>query len=144
LLTANLKKSHSPYYLMGQLGGNARLQGKPAESLNWHERAYNESKGPATRLQWGATYVGALFDLTPTDTARIERAVGAVLADAARDSGAFYDRSGRSLQKIAKRAAAWQEAEARARVQQRFAALCKKLPARDPQRASCEGLWPQG
>jgi len=35
LLKANLSKSHSPYYLMSQLGSNARKQGKKEEALSW-------------------------------------------------------------------------------------------------------------
>lgn len=144
LLTANLKKSHSPYYLMSQLATNAKLQGKSQEALAWHERAYKESKGPATRLQWGATYVTALFELAPGESRRIDKAVADVLADAAKDKGAFYDRSSRSLKRIATRAAAWEDKAAAAKLRTRFDALCAKLPAKDPQRATCGGLWPAG
>ena len=73
LLKANLAKSHSPYYLMSQLGGNARKQGRNDEALDWYAQAFEKSEGPATRLQWGAGYFGALVDLAPQDAARIEK-----------------------------------------------------------------------
>jgi hypothetical protein len=57
LLKANLAKSHSPYYLMSQLGSNARKLGRNDEALRWYEEAFARSEGPATRLQWGAQYV---------------------------------------------------------------------------------------
>ena len=53
LLKSAIARSHSPYYLMSQLGSNARKQGHKAEALRWYEEAFNKSEGPATRLQWG-------------------------------------------------------------------------------------------
>ncbi|HEY5720329.1 MAG TPA: thioredoxin family protein, partial [Gammaproteobacteria bacterium] len=60
LLKSNLAKSHSPYYLMSQLGSNARKLGKPEEALRWYQQAFDKSEGPATRLQWGSSYISAL------------------------------------------------------------------------------------
>jgi thioredoxin-like negative regulator of GroEL len=54
LLKANLARSHSPYYLMSQLGGQLRRQGRDDEALDWYAQAYTRSEGPATRLQWGS------------------------------------------------------------------------------------------
>jgi hypothetical protein len=64
LLKANLAKSHSPYYLMSQLGSNARKLGHTAEALRWYAQAFEKSEGPATRLQWGSGYC-PLVDLAP-------------------------------------------------------------------------------
>ena len=72
LLKANLAKSHSPYYLMSGLASNAKKRGDKAEALRWYREAFEKSEGPATRLQWGASYVGALVDLAPADEAAIE------------------------------------------------------------------------
>lgn len=101
LLKANLAKSHSPYYLMSALAGNAKARGDKTEALRWYEEAYRTSEGPATRLQWGASYVSALVELAPQDAARIERAASALIADAAAQPNAFYERSARSLQRAA-------------------------------------------
>jgi hypothetical protein len=67
LLKANLARSPSAYYLMSHLGGNARQQGRKDEALRWHAQAFAKSEGPATRLQWGASYLGELVQLAPQD-----------------------------------------------------------------------------
>ena len=53
LLEANLAKSHSPYYLMSELAGNARRRGDNAAALRWYARAFETSEGPATRSAMG-------------------------------------------------------------------------------------------
>ena len=144
LLKAGLAKSHSAYYLMSQLGGNARKQGRTAEALDWYEQAFARSVGPATRLQWGASYVTAVLELSPQDTPRIERAVTQVLAEAGKDPAAFHERSARSLQRVSSRLAAWNPmGEHDALIQRWQASLqpaCARLDAADGQRASCEKL----
>jgi thiol-disulfide isomerase/thioredoxin len=144
LLKASLAKSHSPYYLMLGLAGNARKLGKPSEALDWYQQAYEKSVGPATRLEWGARYVSALVDLAPADAARIERAATQLFADASRDRGAFHDRSGRSLQRVGKKLASW-NAEGKQgvtikRLQTRVDALCAKTTGTE--RESCKALLP--
>jgi tetratricopeptide (TPR) repeat protein len=146
LLKANLKKSHAPYYLMSQLGGNARKLGRKAEALDWYERAYRTSKGPATRLQWGASYVAALVDLAPEQGKRIEQAVTDLFADAKKDKGAFYERSGRSLRRATGKISAWNTSGAHAaeleRLHLRHREVCTGIAVADPQHALCEALWP--
>ena len=144
LLKANLARSHSPYYLMSQLGSNARKQGRKDEALNWYAQAYDKSEGPATRLQWGSGYFSALVDLAPQDAARIEKTAAQLLAEAARDSGAFEGRSVRSLQRIGAKLVRWnadgRQAAALRRLQRQLDALCPKGDAADGQRAACEVL----
>jgi hypothetical protein len=142
LLKANLSRSHSPYYLMSQLGGNARRLGRKEEALRWYEQAYQQSSGPATRLQWGASYVSALVELSPQDAPRIERAASAVLTDAAQDKAAFYERSARSLQRVGTQLQKWNESGQHAAVLQRLRrqldGVCGKLDSADAQKAACE------
>jgi len=142
LLKANLSRSHSPYYLMSQLAGNARRLGRKEEALRWYEQAYQQSSGPATRLQWGASYVSALVELSPQDAPRIERAASAVLTDAAQDKAAFYERSARSLQRVGTQLQKWNESGQHAAVLQRLRrqldGVCGKLDSADAQKAACE------
>ncbi len=144
LLKANLTKSHSPYYLMSQLGGNARKLGKKDEALAWYEQAFAKSQGPATRLQWGSGYFSALVELTPQDAARIEKAAQQLIAEAGQDSGAFYERSARSLQRVGTKLADWNKGGQHTAVLQRLKSqldqVCAKLPNTDPQRATCDGV----
>jgi hypothetical protein len=142
LLKANLARSISPYYLMSQLANNARKLGRTNEALDWYQKAYDKSVGPATRLQWGASYVSALVDLAPNQAGRIERAAGLVFADAAKDAGAFHDRSGRSLQRVGKKLSSWnadgQRAAVIKRLQARVDPLCVRM--RGAELEACKSL----
>jgi thioredoxin-related protein len=144
LLKANLSKSHSPYYLMLGLAGNAKKRGDKAEALHWYEEAFNRSEGPATRLQWGATYVNALVELAPQDEPRIEKAAGQVFTEAAATPNAFYERSARALKRVGDKLVAWQKApehrDVVKRLQGQLDGMCAALPEADGQRGACEGL----
>ena len=147
LLQANLAKSHAPYYLMSQLGSNAQMLGQTDAALRWHALAYDKSEGPATRLQWGQSYLSALVALAPQDAERIERLAQQLLAEAALDRAAFHERSARSLQRMASTLSDWNQGGQHSAVLQRLhggpqglAAVCNKLDATDPQRATCDGI----
>ena len=148
LLKGNLARSHSPYYLMSQLGGNARKLGRKEEALRWYEQAFDKSEGPATRLQWGASYVSALVELAPADAARIEKAAAQLFSEAANDKGAFYERSARSLQRVGSQLQKWNAEGKQAASLQRLSAVlettCRKVDAADGQRAACEKLLKGG
>ncbi len=144
LLEANLAKSHSPYYLMSALAGNAKARGDKAEALRWYEAAFDKSEGPATRLQWGASYVNALVELAPQDEARIEKAVTRLFTEAAQQPDAFYERSGRSLKRVGTKLQEWNKGAAHAatmkRLQAQLDGVCSALPADDPKREACTQL----
>ena len=144
LLKANLAKSHSPYYLMSELASNAKKRGDKAEALHWYEEAFDKSEGPATRLQWGSSFVNALVDLAPQDAARIEKAAGQLFTEAAKQPDAFYERSGRSLQRVGTKLQAWNKSgthtAAIKRLQAQLDGVCQQLPAGDSQRATCDAL----
>jgi hypothetical protein len=144
LLQANLAKSHSPYYLMNQLASNARKLGRNGDALRWYQQAFDKSEGPATRLQWGASYITALVELAPQDAGRIERTATQLFNEAAQDKGAFYERSARSLQKVGGKLVSWngkgQHAATLERLRKQVDGVCGKLEAADSQRGTCEAL----
>ncbi|WP_378235112.1 thioredoxin family protein [Aquincola agrisoli] len=145
LLQANLARSHSPYYLMSQLGSNARRQGRSDEALQWYAKAFDRSEGPATRLQWGAGYLSALVDLSPGDARRIEQVAAQLFSEAARDPAAFHERSARSLQRAGQKLAGWASARSEAgdtlrRLDRQLQAVCAARSAADGQRAACDAL----
>jgi len=144
LLKANLSKSHSPYYLMSELASNAKHRGDTADALHWYEEAFNKSEGPATRLQWGASYLNALVEMAPQDEARIEKAASQLFTEAAAAPDAFYERSGRSLQKVGTKLQAWNKggshAAALQRLQKQLDGVCGALDKGDAKREACEGL----
>ena len=144
MLHANLAKSHSPYYLMADLAFNAKQRGDSAEALRWYEASFDKSVGPATRLQWGGNYLGALVDLAPTDEARVERTASRLLTEAAAMPDAFHQRSGRSLQRMGASLVGWNATGAHApvmkRLQTQLDGVCAALDATDPKRAACTAL----
>ena len=144
LLKANLAKSHSPYYLMSELASNARKRGDKTEALRWYREAFETSEGPATRLQWGASYVAALIQLAPGEEQTIESATTQLWSEAAKQPDAFYQRSARSLQKVGGELQAWnkggQHQAVIGRLRGRLDMLCS-APARSAdERATCETL----
>jgi thiol-disulfide isomerase/thioredoxin len=144
LLRGDLARSHSPYYLMSQLGSNARALGRNDEALRWYAQAFDRSEGPATRLQWGAGYLSALVDLAPGDAARIEKTAAGLLAEAGKDSGAFEGRSVRSLQRASSKLVAWsadgKHAATMKRLRAQLDGLCGRQPAASDDRAACQAL----
>jgi len=144
LLKANLAKSHSPYYLMSELASNAKKRGDKAEALRWYREAFEKSEGPATRLQWGASYVNALIDLAPADEAAIEAATAQLWSEAAAQPDAFYERSARSLQKVGAKLQAWNKGGAHraamARLQGKLDTLCAVPTHSASERSTCQAL----
>jgi thioredoxin-related protein len=144
LLEANLAKSHSPYYLMSELASNAKRRGDKQAALRWYREAFAKSEGPATRLQWGASYVSALVDLSPGDEAAIEGATVQLWHEAAAQPDAFYERSGRSLQRVGKKLRAWNadgaHAASMARLRAELASSCTQADRSDADRATCRAL----
>jgi thioredoxin-like negative regulator of GroEL len=144
LLRANLGRSHSPYYLMSSLASNARKLGRNAEALDWYRRAYDRSVGPATRLQWGGSYLSALVDLAPDEAARIEGVARQVVAQAGTQSDAFQERNRRSLEHLVAKLSKWSSTPERAlavgRIKSSIAGLCRALPVSDPQRQGCDDM----
>jgi thiol-disulfide isomerase/thioredoxin len=144
LLQANLAKSHSPYYLMSQLGSNLRKQGRKEEALQWYQQSFEKSEGPATRLQWGNGYLSALVDLAPGETQRIEKLATQLLGEAAKDRSAFEGRSARSLQRAGAKLIAWngdgKHAPVLKKLQAQLDGICAKVSAADGQKAACQAV----
>jgi len=145
LLEGELQRSHSPYYAMLSLASNAKLRGDKAAALDWYQRAYEASKGTATRVQWGSSYVAALVELAPQDRGRIERAATAMLDELDGQRDAFYERSARYLDRMSGKLLAWprgpEDIAVLERLRARRLALCSTLPTGDAQRPSCEALF---
>lgn len=101
VLLAELSRSHSPYYFMLSLASSAKRRGDTAGVLDWYEKAWQAAVGPATRLQWGVTYLINLIELAPQDAARIARAEQGLQADiAAAGPDAHQQRNRTQLQKL--------------------------------------------
>ncbi|MFZ5538669.1 MAG: thioredoxin family protein [Pseudomonadota bacterium] len=144
ILKRELVRSHSPYYFMSGLAGNAKKRGDKAAALGWYEQAYAASKGPATRLQWGASYVNALIELTPEDAARIEAAARSVIGEIDPVPATFHERNRAVLERMGGRIVGWAETSRQdvvlAALRRRLGEHCAKLPAHTPERETCDGV----
>lgn len=107
LLTAELARSHAPFYFMHNLAAVAKRRGDHGAMLDWYEQAWQKAAGPATRLQWGATYLLALLDAATPDPERIGRAAEGIFAQAASMPDPASGRNRTQLQRIGTRLAAW-------------------------------------
>jgi hypothetical protein len=129
---------------MLDLASNARKRGDKAAAIDWYAKAYDGAKGPATRLQWGATYVAALVDLAPTDAPRIERAASQVVAEIDPVAASFEGRNRRRLSSMSTKLATWNangdHAAEAGRIEAQARSLCARLPADVGERARCATL----
>ncbi len=148
MLKAELPKAVSAYYHMLVLASNAKRRGDKDASLDWAEKAYAGSMGPATRLQWGSGYVLKLIEMAPQDSARIEKAAAQVIGELEAAPETFYERNRRSLEKMGTQLNAWNAGGKHAPVVQKLSAqlngVCAKLPAKDSAREACAGVFGKG
>ena len=147
MLKAELPKAVSPYYHMLVLSSNAKKRGDKAASLDWAEKAYAGSVGPATRIQWGSGYVAKLVEMSPQDSARIEKAASQIIGELDAAPETFYERNRRSLEKMGKLLDGWSQKGKQAPVLRKLTAqldaVCAKLPDKDASRPACEGVFPK-
>ena len=144
LLKASMGRSPAPYYFMSELAANAKARGDKAAALDWYQRAYDASSGPATRLRWGASYFAGAVTLAPDDAARIQRVASDLLVQAGQTPGAFYGTNRRALSKVVTQLAQWNKGGAHDSavkvIVKQFEGVCSKLPAGDAALATCESL----
>jgi len=144
LLLAELERAAEPYYFMSGLGAIAEEEGRADEAVDWYRQAYEASRGEATRLQWGASYVRALIRMTPDDTGAVAGATATLLDEVERPEELFSGRNFRVLRSLDQTLAGWQSGTGSATIaagfHSRIADLCTGLPAASPQRENCLSL----
>ena len=144
LLVAELEKSKSPYYFMLDLAELARKAGREDEAVEWLARAYAGAKGPATRFQWGYSYLVGLLEMTPEDTAGIERVALEVLGELDGSPDAFYQRTRMRLEQLSAKLLEWgavpEHSPVVEKLRLRTAEICGRIPPGDEGRANCEAF----
>lgn len=144
MLVAELEKSKSPYYFMLELAALAKKAGRADEAVEWLARAHAGAQGPATRFQWGYNYLVGLLEMTPEDTARIERVGLEVLTELGDSPDAFYQRTRMRLERLSAKLLEWGKVDGRApvveRLRERTGEICNGLPADDEGRGNCEAF----
>lgn len=144
LLVAEIEKSKSPYYFMLDLAELARKAGREEEAVEWLAKAYAGAQGPATRFQWGYNYLVGVLEMTPDDTARVERVGLEMIGELDGSTDAFYQRTRMRLEQLSATLLEWGQGAGRAAVveklRNRTAEVCKGLPEGDAGRSSCESF----
>ena len=114
LLLDELERSQVPFFFMHNLAALAKKRGDPAGAVRWYERAWDSATGPATRLQWGATYLQGLIDFAPHEAPRIERFASQLLREVNGMGDAVCQRNRTQMERIASKLALWSGASAHA------------------------------
>jgi len=145
MLKAELNRSHSPYYFMLGLAGNARKRGDNDAAIDWYSKAYDAATGPATRLEWGARYVRSLIELAPQDPQRIEWAARSVIGELEAKPETFSGRSASALKGLGTRVREWSEhsnePEVLDRLRETLDEVCGKLPSATTARETCGSVF---
>ena len=128
-LEQELKKSASPHYWMSDLAELAKQQGDYQQAVQWLEKAYQGAAGAATRFQWGTNYVTGLLEMTPDDTAQIQRATLSLFDELNQQKNPVHGRNVRRLNTLSQAFSNWQ-AEAKPKVMkqvsQHYQQLCEQ------------------
>ena len=144
LLVAELEKSKSPYYFMLDLAELAEKAGRKDEAVQWLARAYDGAKGPATRFQWGTSYLFGLIEMTPENSAAIEKVGLEVLGELDDSPDAFYQRTRLRLEQLSTKLLDWGKTGDRAKVieslRNRTGEICRAMPEGDEGRSTCESF----
>jgi protein disulfide-isomerase len=143
LLLEQMQRSRTPYYYMPDLADIEERAGNTRAALEWLERGYRESRGPATRFQWGSMYVDGLLRMAPADHARIRAAVLEVIGEL-EGPDRIHARTRVRLEKLDAALDRWAAeqggSEVLAAIGQHWKRICDALPADDPAREGCAGL----
>jgi thiol-disulfide isomerase/thioredoxin len=144
LLVAELEKSKSPYYFMLDLAELAEKAGRKDEAVQWLSRAYAGAKGPATRFQWGYSYLVGLIEMTPENSQAVEKVGLEVLGELDDSPDAFYQRTRMRLEELSTKLLDWGRTGDRAmvieRLRSRAGEICRGMPEGDQGRSSCESF----
>jgi thiol-disulfide isomerase/thioredoxin len=147
MLEGEIKTSKTPFYYMPDLADLDEKAGRKDEALKWLQRAYAESRGPATRFQWGTLYVDGLLRMAPQDEPRIRAATLEVIGElngADRIHARARTRLDRLHDSLRKWAKETHHADTLAAIAQRWDQICGALPASDPASRECPQLMSAG
>jgi hypothetical protein len=140
ILDGEIRTAEHPYYYMEDMGELEEKLGHADLAVDWLARSYQSAQGPATRFQWGVSYVQGLLRMHPQEETAIRSAALSVLGelDAADD---LHGRNLRSLRRLEAALREWNRdashdaaiGELRARVQ----SICGRLAPGDSSRPAC-------
>lgn len=133
----------APYYYMLDMASLEEKAGHQDEAVAWLARAYRESKGVATRFQWGTMYVAGLIRMKPEDTQAIQDATVAVLGELD-GPDRIYMRTASRLEKLDSTLRDWSKKrkhpETLAVIRKRMDDICAKIPESQSARTTCNAF----
>jgi hypothetical protein len=136
-------QSKSPYYYMLDLAALDEKHGHPDSAVNWLAQAYAQSRGAATRFQWGTDYLMGLMRMRPTDDAGIRAAALEVLGELA-GPDRIYQRTRARLERLDHALRKWNakgdHAATLAVLRQRMDGICSQISKADPAHATCRAF----
>ena len=109
LLLAELDRSKQAYYFMPDIADIEQRAGNYEVAIKWLKKGYDESRGPATRFQWGYYYLAGLLEMAPEDVDLIQTTTVGMIEDLQR-SGGFFQRPKSQLRRMADELIAWGDA----------------------------------
>jgi len=140
ILRQQLAVSKSPYYYMPDIADLEEKRGHTDAAIEWLARGYRESKGEATRFQWGTLYVLGLVKMRPQDETRIRDAALAVLGELD-GPDRIYRRTRIRLERLDKSLTQWDRGgthrAAIAALRARMAGICAKIPGTESAHSTC-------
>jgi hypothetical protein len=143
VVSQEMRTSKYPYYYMLDLASLEERRGNTQAAIQWLERAYRESRGAATRFQWGTDYVLGLVRMTPEDDARIRAAAIEVLGELD-GPDTIYRRTRGRLERLDSALRDWNKegkhAATLAAIDKHMEGICAKIPQADPARQICDAF----
>lgn len=106
-LLEGIETSRQPYYFMAGMADLETRAGNPDDAITWRKRAWEAAQGPATRVQWGSSYLLALLELHPDDIAAINDTGTALLRELAQQKDGLHQRSSGRIDKLSQSLLAW-------------------------------------
>jgi thioredoxin-related protein len=100
LLLAELEKSKQPYYFMVDLATLEQRAGNLDAAIEWLKKAYDSTKGPATRFQWGYYYLTGLIEMTPESTDVIHDTTVGLVSELLQRAGGIHQRPKRQIRRL--------------------------------------------
>jgi thioredoxin-related protein len=143
LLLAELDRSKQPYYYMPDLADIEQRAGNDEAAIEWLRKAYDATRGPATRFQWGYYYLTGLLELAPTDIDLIHQTTVGLIEEL-QQSNAFHQRPKSQLGSLENYLLEWGEdvgnQEALASIRASVLDVCQRVPEEDAAREVCESF----
>ncbi len=97
------------YYWMLAMANLAEQADRRDEAVDWMRQAFDQARGPATRLQWGSVYVAGLVRLAAERSDEIESTVDRVMQELSAQPEPLHGRNKGAVKRIARALHGWAE-----------------------------------